>query len=114
MKFTPASTATRSAMTDRVRSGGGPQAPGPVMRIAPNPIRFTTRPPSLPIVTVPAAAAPPTVTGGGTRNAAILGSPAGISAFIPPHAPRDIPAFVIQCLMTCQALEIPLAGLDKR
>ena len=55
MKLTPSSTARRSAARAGSRSGGSPQIPGPVTRIAPNPIRLTVRSP--PMLTTPAAAA---------------------------------------------------------
>src|SRR5579871_802353 len=55
MKLTPSSTARRSAALARSRSGGGPQTPGPVIRIAPKPSRFTVRSP--PTSILPAAAA---------------------------------------------------------
>src|SRR6266487_6926576 len=55
MKLTPSSTARRSVALAWSASGGSPQMPSPVTRIAPNPIRATTRSP--PISMVPAAAA---------------------------------------------------------
>src|ERR1700734_905797 len=55
MKLTSSATARRSASLARSRSGGSPQTPGPVIRIAPKPSRFTVRSPPTPIL--PAAAA---------------------------------------------------------
>ena len=55
MKLTPSSTTRRSVSLACARSGGSPQMPLPVTRIAPKPIRRTTRSP--PISMVPAAAA---------------------------------------------------------
>src|SRR5215831_2299303 len=55
MRFTPSSIARRSTAWARGRSGGSPQMPFPVSRIAPKPIRRTTRSP--PRVIEPAAAA---------------------------------------------------------
>src|SRR6266516_144561 len=54
MKLTPSSTARRSAALAWSASGGSPQMPSPVTRIAPNPIRATTRSP--PISMAPARA----------------------------------------------------------
>ena len=62
-------TARRSASLARSRSGGSPQIPGPVIRIAPKPSRFTVRSPptsilpaaaavGLPFMTAPSAAYP--------------------------------------------------------
>src|SRR5438309_5564765 len=51
MKFTPRSTARRRTRTASSGSRGGPQTPGPVMRIAPKPSRTTGRSP--PILNVP-------------------------------------------------------------
>src|SRR6185312_8511504 len=53
MKLTFSSTALRSTRTASCASAGGPQIPGPVMRMAPNPNRFTVTP--VPSVIVPAA-----------------------------------------------------------
>src|SRR5258708_18486480 len=53
MKFTSSATACRSAALACSRSGGSPQMPSPVIRMAPNPSRFTVRSPPTP--TVPAA-----------------------------------------------------------
>src|SRR4051794_34913429 len=53
MKSTPSSTARRSTCFATSGSFGGPQMPGPVMRIAPNPSRCTSRSP--PMVRVPLA-----------------------------------------------------------
>src|SRR5690242_12141635 len=50
MKLTPSSTARRSAAWACSRSGGGPQMPCPVIRIAPKPRRFTVRSPPMSIV----------------------------------------------------------------
>src|SRR5215210_5576754 len=61
MKLTPSSTARRSTRLAASRSGGGPQIPSPVMRIAPKPSRFTSTSP--PRETVPAAAASLSFTG---------------------------------------------------
>src|SRR6201985_3001703 len=55
MKVTSSSMARRTACLARSRSGGAPQMPGPVIRIAPNPSRFTVRSP--PTSILPAAAA---------------------------------------------------------
>src|SRR5580693_5861354 len=55
MKLTPSSTTRRSVAMDWSRLGGSPQMPGPVIRMAPNPIRLTVRSP--PTSMVPAAAA---------------------------------------------------------
>jgi hypothetical protein len=55
MKLTPSSTTRRSVAVACPSSGGSPQMPLPVIRIAPKPIRRTTRSP--PISMVPAAAA---------------------------------------------------------
>src|ERR1700704_2820298 len=55
MNVTPSATARRSASLARSRSGGSPQIPGPVIRIAPYPSRFTVRSP--PTSILPAAAA---------------------------------------------------------
>src|SRR5580700_11352289 len=54
MKLTPRSTARRRVLIEASWSLGGPQMPGPVMRMAPKPRRLTVRSPRL---TVPAAAA---------------------------------------------------------
>src|ERR1043166_6066281 len=43
MKLTPRSTARRKTFLAFSRSGGQPQIPSPVMRIAPKPSRFTDR-----------------------------------------------------------------------
>src|SRR5947207_4909138 len=45
MKLTPSSTARRKTFFAFSRSGGQPQIPSPVNRIAPNPSRLTTRSP---------------------------------------------------------------------
>src|SRR5947208_13259874 len=45
MKFTPTSTARRKTFFAFSRSGGQPQIPSPVSRIAPNPSRLTNRSP---------------------------------------------------------------------
>src|SRR5258708_29107970 len=55
MKLTPSSTARCTTRTAVGTSDGGPQMPGPVMRIAPKPSRFTSRSP--PSVIWPAALA---------------------------------------------------------
>ena len=55
MKLTPSSIALRSTAFEASRSGGSPKIPGPVIRIAPYPMRRTSRSP--PRVSVPAAAA---------------------------------------------------------
>ena len=55
MKFTPSSTARRRTAIASSRSAGGPQIPGPVIRIAPKPSRLTVRSP--PTSMVPAVAA---------------------------------------------------------
>src|SRR5882762_6548882 len=55
MKLTPSSTARCTTRTAVGTSDGGPQMPGPVMRIAPKPSRFTLRSP--PSVIWPAALA---------------------------------------------------------
>ena len=52
MKLTPSSTARRNVALASSRSGGSPQIPRPVMRIAPNPSRRTVRsPPRSSVVT---------------------------------------------------------------
>src|SRR6266702_134306 len=55
MKLTPSSTTRRSVAMAWSRLGGSPQMPGPVIRMAPNPMRLTVRSP--PTSMVPAAAA---------------------------------------------------------
>jgi hypothetical protein len=45
MSYTPRSTARRSVARASARSVGGPHTPGPVMRMAPNPSRWTARSP---------------------------------------------------------------------
>src|SRR6266511_700608 len=55
MKLTSSSTARRSTALAASRSGGSPQMPLPVIRMAPKPIRFTVRSPPIPMV--PAALA---------------------------------------------------------
>src|SRR6266446_5422539 len=45
MKLTPSSTARRKTFFALSRSGGQPQIPSPVSRIAPNPSRLTNRSP---------------------------------------------------------------------
>src|SRR5881628_2200597 len=45
MKLTPSSTARRKTFFAPSRSGGQPQIPSPVNRIAPNPSRVTNRSP---------------------------------------------------------------------
>src|SRR5881397_2088594 len=45
MKLTPSSTARRKTFFAFSRSGGQPQIPSPVNRIAPNPSRLTNRSP---------------------------------------------------------------------
>src|SRR5262249_16987665 len=45
IKFTPSSTARLKTFSALARSGGQPQMPSPVMRIAPNPNRLTVRSP---------------------------------------------------------------------
>src|ERR1035437_8072758 len=55
MKLTFNSTARRSVANAAARSLGGPQMPSPVIRIPPNPSRFTVSSP--PNVMVPAALA---------------------------------------------------------
>src|SRR5487761_1238727 len=55
MKLTPSSTARRSVALAFSRSGGSPQMPWPVIRIAPNPSRLTVMSP--PTSMVPASAA---------------------------------------------------------
>src|SRR6266700_1246249 len=45
MKLTPSSTARRKTFFAPSRSGGQPQIPSPVRRIAPNPSRLTNRSP---------------------------------------------------------------------
>ncbi len=58
MKLTPSSTARRSTACASSRSGGSPQIPRPVIRIAPNPRRLTVRSPPMSIVPASAAVAP--------------------------------------------------------
>src|SRR6266436_4466958 len=55
MKLTPSSTTRLSVAMAWSRLGGSPQMPGPVIRMAPNPMRLTVRSP--PTSMVPAAAA---------------------------------------------------------
>src|SRR5579875_1132405 len=55
MKLTPSSTARRRVALACSRSGGSPQTPWPVIRMAPNPRRFTVRSP--PTSMEPASAA---------------------------------------------------------
>ncbi len=55
MKSTPSSTARRSTRRASSGSAGSPQIPGPVIRMAPYPMRVTSR--SSPRVKVPLAAA---------------------------------------------------------
>src|SRR5215470_17177764 len=55
MKLTPSSIARRSDAIAWSRFAGGPQMPWPVIRIAPNPSRFTVRSP--PMLIIPAAEA---------------------------------------------------------
>src|SRR5438876_12301403 len=45
IKFTPSSTARRKTLSALSRSGGQPQTPSPVIRIAPKPSRLTGRSP---------------------------------------------------------------------
>ena len=66
MKLTPSSTTRRSVALACPSSGGSPQMPLPVIRIAPKPIRRTTRSP--PISMVPAAAAPAGLVMGSLPN----------------------------------------------
>ena len=47
MKSTPSSAARRSTAIASSRSGGSPQAPGPVIRNEPKPSRVTGRPPPI-------------------------------------------------------------------
>src|SRR5690348_11638162 len=47
MKLTPSSTARRKTLSAFSRSGGQPQIPSPVRRIAPNPSRLTVRSPPM-------------------------------------------------------------------
>ena len=47
MKSTPSSAARRSTAIASSRSGGLPQIPGPVIRIAPKPSRVTGSPPPI-------------------------------------------------------------------
>src|SRR5215469_7197035 len=56
MKLTPLATTWRRRAMAAAGSGGSPQTPAPVMRIAPKPRRLTVRSP--PKVMVPAAAGP--------------------------------------------------------
>src|SRR5256885_14547659 len=51
MRFTPSSTARLRTLSAAARSFGQPQIPSPVIRMAPNPRRFTVRSP--PILNVP-------------------------------------------------------------
>src|SRR6185312_3977745 len=55
MKFTPRRTARCNTLTAVATSGGSPQTPRPVMRMAPKPRRLTSR--SAPRTSCPAAAA---------------------------------------------------------
>ena len=73
-QLTPSSTARRSTESDSSWSRGGPQMPSPVIRIAPYPSRFTSRPP---ILIVPAGIAEPynAPTGRGTRSVPTFGRP---------------------------------------
>ncbi len=50
MKLIPSSTTRRSTALATSRSGGSPQIPLPVMRMAPNPMRLTVRSPPTSIV----------------------------------------------------------------
>ncbi|CAO5170296.1 exported hypothetical protein [Frankia sp. AiPs1] len=58
MKVTPRSTARRRTARACSGSAGGPQIPGPVIRIAPNPRRVTGRSPPSRNVPLPAASVP--------------------------------------------------------
>src|SRR5687767_12790390 len=55
MKLTPSSTARRNTVLAASRSGGSPQIPRPVTRIAPKPRRLTVRSPPIVIVADDAA-----------------------------------------------------------
>src|SRR6478672_6349694 len=87
MKFTPSSIARLSTDLATSRSGGSPQIPEPVIRIAPKPSRLTVRSPPMPIVPASAAdavsvmdallfaiVAPTTVESGRLQPAAFCGS----------------------------------------
>ena len=97
MKFTPRSTARRSTDFAASGSGGSPQMPFPVMRIAPKPSRLTVRSP--PTSIVPAAPAvesairilsgaerggeargskPPSCNAPLTKNAGVPGTPLAV------------------------------------
>src|ERR1700735_4175242 len=53
MSWTPSSTARRNSARAATRSRGGPQMPGPVIRMAPNPSRRTSMsPPTAKVVFV--------------------------------------------------------------
>src|SRR3954447_15477407 len=78
MKSTPSSGRRRSTAIAVSWSGGGPQMPLPVMRIAPKPRRWTSRSP--PILKVPEAVAvaiPTTVARRAPRRRALRGAARG-------------------------------------
>src|SRR5678815_975423 len=95
MRFTPSSTARRSTRCALARSGGSPQMPWPVSRIAPKPIRRTTRSP--PSVIEPAAAAGSSLGiglpfGGGEKGLGLVdAAPAEESQvlLLPPRGPDE-------------------------
>jgi hypothetical protein len=59
MKLMPSSTTRRSTALATSRSGGSPQIPLPVMRMAPKPMRLTVMSPPMPIVPDPCAGVAP-------------------------------------------------------
>src|SRR5262245_3387006 len=90
MKFTPSSTTRRNTALATSRSGGSPQMPGPVIRIAPKPMRCTVRSP--PTSMVPEARAGAVsllmragyVDGGGAKSEA--GQQRRVDGFAAHHA----------------------------
>src|SRR5438552_5716920 len=93
IKFTPSSTARLRTFSALARSGGQPQMPSPVSRIAPNPRRLTVRsPPNLQVGFVATLgdvddSAPKITSNSPAKNAA------PVNSVVPRNVRRVTPAF---------------------
>src|SRR6266536_5283693 len=92
IKFTPSSTARLRTFSALARSGGQPQMPSPVSRIAPNPRRLTVRsPPNFQVGFVPIGdaddSAPKITSNSPAKNAA------PVNSVVPRNVRRVTPAF---------------------
>src|SRR5439155_14324899 len=96
IKFTPSSTARLRTFSALARSGGQPQMPSPVSRIAPNPRRLTVRsPPNFQVGFVATLgdvddSAPKITSNSPAKNAA------PVNSVVPRNVRRVTPAFAFE------------------